>query len=55
MRKVSREHKYERLEKCKLIIIDVIENLKKNLIKIRDLFKCNVQKPKLSQVVLWKK
>ena len=52
MRKVSREHKYERLEKCKLIIIDVIENLKKNLIKIRDLFKCNVQKPRLSKEVL---
>jgi len=50
MKKVSNRHKYERLEKCKLIIIDVIENLKKNLSKIRDLFKCNghkVQRPEL--------
>ena len=52
MKKISSNPKYERLEKCKLIIIDVIENLKKNLIKIRDLFKCNVQKPRLSKDVL---
>ena len=52
MKKISSKHKYERLEKCKLIIIDVIENLKKNLIKIRDLFKCNVQKPRLSKDLL---
>lgn len=52
MRKISTEHKYPKIEKCKLIIIDVIENLKKNLIKIRDLFKCNVQKPRLSQELL---
>ena len=37
MRKISTEHKYPKIEKCKLIIIDVIENLKKNLSKIRDL------------------
>ena len=48
MRKISSNHKYPKIEKCKLIIIDVIENLKKNLSKIRDLIKCNVQKPRLS-------
>ena len=39
MRNIQNSHKYERLEKVKLLLIDTIENLKGNLKKLKNILK----------------
>ena len=40
MRNIQNSHKYERLEKIKLLLIDTIETLKGNLKKLKNILKC---------------
>lgn len=43
MRNIQNSHKYEKIEKIKLLIIDTIETLKGNLIKLKNILKCKKQ------------
>lgn len=43
MRNIQKSHKYERLEKVKLLIINTIETLKGNLKKLKNILKCKKQ------------
>lgn len=43
MRNIQKSHKYERLEKIKLLIIDTIERLKENFNKLKNILKCKKQ------------
>ena len=43
MRNIQNSHKYPKIEKIKLLIIDTIETLKGNLIKLKNILKCKKQ------------
>ena len=43
MRNIQKSHKYERLEKVKLLIINTIETLKGNFKKLKNILKCKKQ------------
>jgi len=43
MKKIQNSHKYPKIEKVKLLLIDTIETLKGNFKKLKDILKCKKQ------------
>lgn len=43
MRNIQNSHKYPKIEKIKLLIIDTIETLKGNFKKLKNILKCKKQ------------